>query len=80
MITENKLLEELIASERLPNLDPLLDVTAEMFAAKLGITQRAASQKLRALVRSGKLTCQWVRKQDGHRVLAFRRPNFVAKP
>lgn len=72
-ITENDLLAALAEAYSLPYVDAAQDVTAEMFAARLGVTQRHAANILRTEEQAGRLVSHAARNAQGRTVKAYRK-------
>ena len=72
-MTENELLDELIAENTLPPFDPVLEVTAQKLAQALGISQTGAQKILARREQSGELTSKIVRMPNGSKSRAYRK-------
>ena len=73
MLTENELLEELVAQTEPPPLGAD-EVTADMLAERLHISRSAAYHRLEEFERQNKLTSRITRRR-GRYVRAWRRPD-----
>jgi MarR-like DNA-binding transcriptional regulator SgrR of sgrS sRNA len=72
-ITENDLLAALTEAYSLPFVDAARDVTAEMLAVQLKVSQRHASNILRAEEQAGRLVSHAARNAQGRTVKAYRK-------
>lgn len=72
-IEVNDLLEKLTQELYLPELDPLLDVTATMLASKTGRNRNKMLEFLQAEETAGRLVAHKARGEKGQPVIAFRK-------
>ena len=68
---EYDLLTEIISEYDYPEFGPEKHVTAMMLAEKIGITHRAASERLDGMVRDGILKRERIRMKTGHRAWGY---------
>jgi DNA-binding Lrp family transcriptional regulator len=68
---EYDLLTEIVAEFDYPGFDPKKHITANMLAKKVGITHRAAIDRLDKLVRDGKLKRERIRMDGGQRAWGY---------
>lgn len=70
----NALLAELVTNYNdIPDVDPKLDVTAQMYADVLHITRKSALIRLVSLKEKGQLACHKARNERGYVVYAYRK-------
>jgi len=70
-LEEHNLLRELAAEFDYPPFDEGKHVTASMLAEEIGITHRAASERLDKLVGEGVLERERIRMGNGHRAWGY---------
>jgi len=68
---DSDLLQDLVREYDYPDFDPKKHVISSMFAEQLGITQRAAFDRLERLHHSGKLMREGVRLPGGQRAWGY---------
>ena len=70
----NALLAELVTNyNNIPDVDPKLDVTAQMYATVLHLTRKAALIRLVSLEQKGQLVSHKARNERGYVVYAYRK-------
>jgi len=78
MITEQTLLDELLASDPAP-LDPVTEVCSSMLVERSGLKEGAWQHRLRNLEQKGLMTCR-LAMYNGHVVKAYRKVNNEPLP
>ncbi|MGI5900708.1 MAG: hypothetical protein ACOX8S_12490 [Christensenellales bacterium] len=69
----NELLLQLKEEYYLEPLDPKNEVTSQMLATELGISERRATSILQEEVKAGRLTVRKARAESGNQILAYRK-------